>query len=128
MLDVFLALFVLPLGMLAPFPAGINALFSHGPTRSAGLARVYALWNVTSLINVIVAFICGFIHYKSSSRKHQNSQPWNLGADESGWWLFPAGLFVCKFIQARLIDWHVANLEIQDRSLYSNDPNVFWQS
>ncbi|KAG7972714.1 hypothetical protein I3843_07G197400 [Carya illinoinensis] len=51
--DVFLVLFVLPLGVLLPFPAGINALFSHGPRRSAGLARVYALWNITSLINVV---------------------------------------------------------------------------
>ncbi|KAL0908014.1 hypothetical protein M5K25_022477 [Dendrobium thyrsiflorum] len=128
LLDIFLVLFVLPLGILAPFPAGINALFSHGPRRSAGLARVYALWNITSLINVICAFICGFVHYKSSTRRPQNLPPWNLGADESGWWLFPTGLLLCKFIQARLIDWHVANLEIQDRSLYSNDPNVFWQS
>lgn len=53
LLDIFLVLFVLPLGILAPFPAGINALFSHGPRRSAGLARVYALWNITSLINVV---------------------------------------------------------------------------
>lgn len=53
MVDVFLVLFVLPLGLLSPFPAGINALFSHGPRRSAGLARVYALWNISSLINVV---------------------------------------------------------------------------
>lgn len=53
LVDVFLALFILPLGILLPFPAGINALFSHGPRRSAGLARVYALWNLTSLINVV---------------------------------------------------------------------------
>ncbi|VAH03183.1 unnamed protein product [Triticum turgidum subsp. durum] len=52
MVDILLVLFVLPLGILAPFPAGINALFSHGPRRSAGLARVYALWNITSLVNV----------------------------------------------------------------------------
>ena len=55
--SVFLVLFVLPLGILFPFPAGINALFSHGPRRSAGLARVYALWNITSLVNVV----CGSI-------------------------------------------------------------------
>ncbi|XP_042401678.1 uncharacterized protein LOC121991725 [Zingiber officinale] len=128
MADVLFVLFVLPLGILSPFPAGINALFSHGPRRSAGLARVYALWNITSLINVIVAFICGFVHYKSSSQKHQNLQPWNLGIEESGWWLFPAVLVLCKCVQARLVDWHVANLEIQDRSLYSNDPTIFWQS
>lgn len=53
MLDVFLVLSIPPLGILLPFPAGINALFSHGPRRSAGLARVYALWNVTSVINVV---------------------------------------------------------------------------
>ncbi|KAG2586487.1 hypothetical protein PVAP13_5NG039900 [Panicum virgatum] len=51
MVDVLLVLFILPLGILSPFPAGINALFSHGPRRSAGLARVYALWNITSLVN-----------------------------------------------------------------------------
>ncbi|WOL09055.1 hypothetical protein Cni_G17808 [Canna indica] len=128
MADVFLVLFVLPLGILSPFPAGINALFSHGPRRSAGLARVYALWNITSLVNVIMAFICGFLHYKSSTQKHQSLQPWNLGTDESGWWLFPVCLVLCKCFQAILVDWHVANLEIQDRSLYSNDPALFWQS
>ncbi|XP_066316987.1 uncharacterized protein [Miscanthus floridulus] len=128
MVDVLLVLFILPLGILSPFPAGINALFSHGPRRSAGLARVYALWNITSLVNVVVAFICGFVHYKSSTKTHPSVQPWNLGTDESGWWLFPTGLMLLKCIQARLVDWHVANLEIQDRAVYSNDPNIFWQS
>ncbi|OVA08499.1 hypothetical protein BVC80_209g237 [Macleaya cordata] len=131
LLDFFLVLFVLPLGILSPFPAGINALFSHGPRRSAGLARVYALWNITSLINVVVAFVCEFVHYKTqstSSKKHPNFQPWNFSMDESGWWMFPTGLVLCKCVQARLINWHVANLEIQDRSLYSNNPNLFWQS
>ena len=53
LVDVFLVLFILPFGILLPFPAGINALFSHGPRRSAGLARVYALWNMISLVNVV---------------------------------------------------------------------------
>jgi hypothetical protein len=57
MVDLLLVLFVLPLGILAPFPAGINALFSHGPRRSAGLSRVYALWNITSLVNVVSALL-----------------------------------------------------------------------
>lgn len=57
--DDFLVLFILPFGILLPFPAGINALFSHGPRRSAGLARVYALWNITSLINVV----SHYVHY-----------------------------------------------------------------
>ncbi|KAL3330314.1 hypothetical protein AABB24_034257 [Solanum stoloniferum] len=125
--DVFLVLFVLPLGMLLPFPAGINALFSHGQRRSAGLARVYALWNITSLINVIVAFVCGYVHYiTQSSRKLPYFQPWNM--DESEWWIFPFALVLCKCIQLQLVNWHVANLEIQDRSLYSNDFELFWQS
>ncbi|KAL9363229.1 hypothetical protein Peur_046014 [Populus x canadensis] len=127
---VFLVLFILPLGILMPFPAGINALFSHGPRRSAGLARIYALWIVTSLINVVVAFICGYIHYnsQSSSSKKFPFQTWSISMDESEWWIFPAGLVVCKILQSQLINWHVANLEIQDRSLYSNDFELFWQS
>uniref|UniRef100_A0A2P2LJ11 Uncharacterized protein MANES_03G057400 n=1 Tax=Rhizophora mucronata TaxID=61149 RepID=A0A2P2LJ11_RHIMU len=130
LIDVFLVLFILPLGILLPFPAGINALFSHGPRRSSGLARIYALWNITSLINVVVAFICGYVHYntQSSSSKKSPFQPWNISMDESEWWIFPAGLVLCKILQSQLINWHVANLEIQDRSLYSNDFELFWQS
>lgn len=127
LVDVFLFLFILPLGILLPFPAGINALFSHGPRHSAGLARVYALWNVTSLINVVVAFICGYAHYSTQSRKRlPYFQPWNM--DESEWWIFPFALVLCKCIQSQLINWHVANLEIQDRSLYSTDFELFWQT
>ncbi|XP_010267092.1 PREDICTED: uncharacterized protein LOC104604458 [Nelumbo nucifera] len=131
LVDFLLVLLLLPLGILFPFPAGINALFSHGSRRSAGLGRVYALWNISSLFNVVVVFVCGFVHYKtqsSSSRRHPNFQPWNFNMDESGWWMLPTGLVLCKLIQARLTNWHVANLEIQDRSLYSNDPDLFWQS
>ncbi|KAL0308544.1 UNVERIFIED_CONTAM: hypothetical protein Sradi_5796700 [Sesamum radiatum] len=131
LLDVFLVLFIPPLGILLPFPAGINALFSHGPRRSAGLARVYALWNIISVINVVVAFICGIVHFKthsSSSEKHATFQSWNFSMDENGWWMLPCGLIFCKILQARLIDCHVANLEIQDKTLYSSEPNVFWQS
>ncbi|CAO2818012.1 unnamed protein product [Amaranthus hypochondriacus] len=129
MMDVFLVLFILPLAILLPFPAGINALLSHGPRRSAGLARLYALWNITSLVNVVVAFICGYVHYKSQASRNKMIpylQPW--GMDESEWWIFPVGLLLCKCLQSRLINWHVANLEIQDRSLYSSDFDVFWQS
>ncbi|XP_022861909.1 uncharacterized protein LOC111382234 isoform X2 [Olea europaea var. sylvestris] len=125
--DVLLVLSILPLGILLPFPAGVNALFSHGPRRSAGLARLYALWNVTSLINIGVAFVCGYVHYSSqSSKKIPYFQPWNM--DESEWWIFPLALLLCKCIQLQLINWHVANLEIQDRSLYSKDFDLFWLS
>ncbi|RVX00210.1 hypothetical protein CK203_026665 [Vitis vinifera] len=62
-LGAFLAvLLILPLSLLSPFPAGLNALFSQGPRRSS-LARIYALWNATSLSNIAVAFICGICHY-----------------------------------------------------------------
>eukprot|EP00257_Ricinus_communis_P015247 XP_015573122.1 uncharacterized protein LOC8275643 [Ricinus communis] len=130
LVDVLLVLLILPLGILLPFPAGINALFSHGPRRSAGLARIYALWNVMSLINVVVAFVCGYVHYhsQSSSSKKFPFQPWNISMDESEWWIFPAGLVLCKILQSQLVNWHVANLEIQDRSLYSSDFELFWQS
>ncbi|KAL8504009.1 hypothetical protein ACS0TY_022659 [Phlomoides rotata] len=125
--DVFLVLFILPLGIVIPFPAGINALFSHGPRRSAGLARMYAFWNITSLINTGVAFVCGYVHYRTqSSRRLPNFQPLNL--DGSEWWIFPFALLVCKCVQSQLVNWHVANLEIQDRSLYSKDFNLFEQS
>ncbi|XP_054796784.1 uncharacterized protein LOC129302133 [Prosopis cineraria] len=130
LVDVFLVLFILPFGILLPFPAGINALFSHGPRHSASLARVYALWNLSSFINVVVAFLCGYIHYnsQSSSKKHPSFQPWSISMDESEWWIFPAGLVLCKLFQSQLVNWHVANLEIQDRSLYSDDFELFWQS
>ncbi|XP_027340445.1 uncharacterized protein LOC113853926 isoform X2 [Abrus precatorius] len=129
LLSFFLVLFVLPLGVLFPFPSGINALFSQGPRRSAGLARLYALWNLTSLVNVVVAFFCGFIHYTAHSHnKLSNFQSWNFSMDESEWWMLPSGLALCKIIQARLVDCHVANQEIQDPSLYSSDTNVFWNS
>ncbi|XP_020215510.1 uncharacterized protein LOC109799381 isoform X2 [Cajanus cajan] len=129
LLSFFLVLFVLPLGVLFPFPSGISALFSQGPRRSAGLARLYALWNLMSLVNVVVAFFCGFIHYTAHSHnKLSNFRSWNFNMDESEWWMLPSGLALCKIIQARLVDCHVANQEIQDPSLYSSDTNVFWNS
>lgn len=45
-------LLILPLSLLSPFPAGLNALFSKEPRR-ASLSRVYALWNATSLSNIV---------------------------------------------------------------------------
>lgn len=52
-LGAFLAvLLILPLSLLSPFPAGLNALFTNGPRR-ASLARVYALWNASSISNIV---------------------------------------------------------------------------
>jgi hypothetical protein len=130
LLEVFLAMFILPLSIIFPFPAGVSALFSHGPRRSASRTRVYALWNVTSLVNVVVAFVCGYVHYhgSSSGKKIPYLQPWNISMDENEWWIFPVALFLCKVLQSQLVNWHVANLEIQDYSLYSDDSELFWQS
>ncbi|GAB4852694.1 hypothetical protein Ancab_016908 [Ancistrocladus abbreviatus] len=128
LLDFFLVLFILPLGIILPFPAGINALFSQGPKKSAGLARIHALWNVTSLANVITALICGFVHDKTLSGSSPiDFNSWKFSRDESEWWLLPCGLILCKLVQARLIDYHIANQEIQDHSLYSKDADKFWQ-
>lgn len=142
----FAVLLILPLALLSPFPAGINALFSHGHRRSAGLARVYALWNVTSLVNVVVALICAFLHYRlqsssyggmqsfrssntiSRTRDHQIKTTVSFSVEEGGWWIFPTALLLCKCVQARMVDWHIANLEIQDYTLYSSDPAEFWES
>lgn len=126
-----MVLLILPLALLSPLPAGINALFSHGPRRSAGLARVYALWNITSVVNVVVALIYGSIHYKIQSTSDEGAKNFhalNFSTEESGWWLFPTTLLLCKCVQAPMVDWHIANLEIQDRTLYSKDPAKFWES
>ncbi|XP_075101419.1 uncharacterized protein LOC107787423 [Nicotiana tabacum] len=126
-LGTFLAvLLVLPLSLLSPFPAGLNALFSKGPKR-ASLARVYALWNATSLSNVAVAFICGFIHYGISALKPPDeASMWGMKREDDKWWLFPTILLLFKSVQARFVDWHIANLEVQDFSLFSPDPDTFW--
>lgn len=52
-LGAFLAvLLILPLSLLSPFPAGLNALFSK-KSRRVSLARIYVLWNATSVSNIV---------------------------------------------------------------------------
>ncbi|EFJ26064.1 hypothetical protein SELMODRAFT_98651 [Selaginella moellendorffii] len=130
-LDAFLVvLLVLPLASLLPFPTGINALFSHGPRKAAGLARVYNLWNMTSLTNTVAAFVSGFFHYKVkfSSKNLSSLLSLAFSSEENNWWLIPVALLVCKCTQARIVDWHAANLEIQDRTVYTEDPAKFWEA
>ncbi|XP_059656702.1 uncharacterized protein LOC132303459 [Cornus florida] len=126
-LGAFLAvLLILPLSLLSPFPAGLNALFSKGP-RKASLARIYALWNATSLSNVVVAFVCGTFYYGISSlQPPEESNVWNTRREDDKWWLLPTILLLFKSIQARFVDWHIANLEVQDFSLFCPDPDTFW--
>jgi hypothetical protein len=61
---ILIVVIVLPLISLLPSAAGLNALFSHGPRRSASLARVYALWNTTAIVNMLVAVVLGFFYYE----------------------------------------------------------------
>ncbi|KAI5594481.1 hypothetical protein BDE02_03G076100 [Populus trichocarpa] len=126
-LGAFLAVvLVLPLSLLSPFPAGLNALFSREPRR-ASLARVYTLWNATSLSNIAVAFTCGIFHYGFSSfRPPDEENTWNIRREDDKWWLLPTILLLFKSVQARFVDWHIANLEIEDFSLFCPDPDAFW--
>ncbi|XP_074269772.1 uncharacterized protein LOC141592825 [Silene latifolia] len=119
-------LLILPLSLLSPFPAGLNALFSQGHRR-ASLARMYALWNATSLSNIVMAFASGLLDYLIHSvRKSEHRNAGNMKRDYDVWWLLPLLLLLLKCIQARFVDWHLANLEIPDSSLYSPDPDAFW--
>uniref|UniRef100_A0ACD5V1E2 Uncharacterized protein n=2 Tax=Avena sativa TaxID=4498 RepID=A0ACD5V1E2_AVESA len=125
----FLAvLFIPPLALLSPFLAGLNALFSRGPKRSS-VTRIFTLWNTTSVINIIVAIICGAIYSGLSSlasSAHASSTRSFKGKDDNEWWILPIVLLLVKSLQAALVNWHVANLEIQEYSLFSLDPDKFW--
>ncbi|KAB1202689.1 hypothetical protein CJ030_MR8G012641 [Morella rubra] len=126
-LGAFLAvLLILPLSLLSPFPAGLNALFSKEPRR-VSLARIYALWNATSLSNIAVAFICGIVHYGFSAfQPPDKPSALNIRRDDDIWWLLPTILLLFKSIEARFVNWHIANLEIEDFSLFCPDPDAFW--
>eukprot|EP00850_Spirogloea_muscicola_P023100 SM000328S12470 [mRNA] locus=s328:66061:75568:- [translate_table: standard] len=128
-LEAFLCvLLILPLTPLVSAAAGLNALFSLAPKRAAGLSRLYGLWNATSLVNALVALIYGFAEHESNKSTGKSSPGLVLPGPEHGWgWcLLPALLIACKCLQARTIDCHVANLEVQDRTLLSADQREFW--
>lgn len=38
----------------------------------------------------------------------------------------PVILVIFKSTQAQLVDWHIANLEMKDISLFCPDPDAFW--
>ncbi|KNA21809.1 hypothetical protein SOVF_039820 [Spinacia oleracea] len=123
----FLAiLLILPLSLLSPFPAGLNALFSKG-FRRASLARMYALWNATSLSSIAVAFVSGVSYYTILSvQASEEESAGNAKRDDDAWWILPSILLLLKSIQARFVDWHLANLEIPDSCLFTPDPDDFW--
>ncbi|CAN6486871.1 unnamed protein product [Victoria cruziana] len=81
-LGTFLSvLLIFPLSLLSSFPAGLSALFSQVPQRCSSLARVYALWNATSLSNILVSFICGLVYYGflQESESHQTTSAQTFG-------------------------------------------------
>lgn len=47
-------------------------------------------------------------------------------SEDEEWWLLPTLLLLFKVIQARFVDWHIANLEVEDFSLFCPDPDTFW--
>ncbi|KAF7810029.1 uncharacterized protein G2W53_036772 [Senna tora] len=119
-------LLILPLSLLSPFPAGLNALFSKEPRR-ASLSRVYALWNATSLSNVGIAFVCCLLHYALSHFcQPDEASTWNIKREDDKCWLLPTILLLFKLVQSRFVNWHIANIEIEDFSLYCPDPYAFW--
>ncbi|KAJ4759142.1 ephrin type-B receptor [Rhynchospora pubera] len=115
-----------PLSALSPFLAGLNAIFSRGPKRSS-LSRIYALWNATSIVNIFVAFICGLVFYcLFSSQLATLVNNSSLKRDDNEWWVLPLILLLVKALQEGLVNWHIANVEIQDLSLFTPDPDKFW--
>ena len=82
-----------------------NEHFDH----NRSLILSFCLWNTKTLY---------YIEYKI----------WfmYLGRDDDKWWVLPAMLLLLKWIQARFLDWHVANLEVSDFSLLCPDPDTFW--
>lgn len=126
----FLAVLLIPpLALLSPFLAGLNALFSRGPKRSS-VTRIFTLWNTTSVVNIIVAIIYGAMYCGISSLTmssvHASHTKGFKSREDNEWWILPLALFLVKSLQAGLVNWHVANLEIQDYSLFSLDPDRFW--
>ncbi|CAI7796010.1 unnamed protein product [Closterium sp. NIES-53] len=78
----------------------------------------------------VVAVTLGVYHVWQTYKGTPSGSPPRESAatEEFTWLLFPAMFVACKLAQARVIDRHVANLEIQDRTLLAEDPTVFWEA
>ncbi|XP_049934371.1 uncharacterized protein LOC116256444 isoform X1 [Nymphaea colorata] len=76
-------------------------------TQRSSLARVYALWNATSLSNILVSFICGLVYYGFLQKSSQtmSAQTFGRNREGDGWWVFPVVLFLFKCTQARFVDY-----------------------
>ncbi|ONI06251.1 hypothetical protein PRUPE_5G049600 [Prunus persica] len=113
---------------------GINGgLINHTTLRSLDYKRDFLfplsllLHNTRPVGRQVVAFMCGILHYGFSFfQPPHKSNTWNTRRDDDKWWLLPSILLLFKLMQALFVDWHIANLEIQDHSLFFPDPDAFW--
>ncbi|CAI5506697.1 unnamed protein product [Closterium sp. Naga37s-1] len=97
---------------LLPFPEGLPVLAPCHPPLPLTRLSLSTLQGVAATEE----FTCFLSH------------PVQTATEEFTWLLFPAMFVACKLAQARVIDRHVANLEIQDRTLLAEDPTVFWEA
>jgi hypothetical protein len=80
---------------------------------------------------MLVAVVLGFFYYELVLEPPNNTlhhSSFSVYKEDDSWWVFPGLLLLVKCMQAQMIDSHIANLEIQDATLYSADPTVFWES
>ncbi|KAL0395496.1 UNVERIFIED_CONTAM: hypothetical protein Slati_4515800 [Sesamum latifolium] len=82
-------------------------------------------WISLGAFLAVVAFICGMIHYVITSVNYPEENVWHSREDDK-WWLLPTILLLFKIVQARFVDWNIANLEVKDFSLFSPDADTFW--
>uniref|UniRef100_A0A0E0P5I5 DUF8003 domain-containing protein n=1 Tax=Oryza rufipogon TaxID=4529 RepID=A0A0E0P5I5_ORYRU len=117
---------------------GVNGgIINEGTLKSLECKRDYLfpfsmlLQNCRPIGYAIVAIIYGAL-YSGLSSLSVSSVPHALNTksfksrEDNEWWILPIILFVVKSLQAGFVNWHLANLEIQDYSLFSPDPDRFW--
>jgi hypothetical protein len=97
--------------------------------RTAQWGFTHAQLNCFGCSMQFVAFVYGLFHFVMKLGANGSGlQNVHFSSEEDNWWLFPTLLVIVKCVQARMIDLHIANLEVQDRTLYSEDPDDFWES
>uniref|UniRef100_A0A0D9W2D7 DUF8003 domain-containing protein n=1 Tax=Leersia perrieri TaxID=77586 RepID=A0A0D9W2D7_9ORYZ len=117
---------------------GVNGgIINEGTLKSLDCKRDYLfpfsllLQNCRPIGYAIVAIIYGALYSGLSSLSvssvlHVPNTKSFKSREDNEWWILPIILFLFKSLQAGFVNWHVANLEIQDYSLFSPDPDRFW--
>ncbi|XP_020083970.1 uncharacterized protein LOC109707240 isoform X3 [Ananas comosus] len=108
---------------------GVNGgIINEGTLKSLDYKRDYLfpfsllLQNTRPIGFEIMAIVCGLIYCGLPSSEMTS----NLIREDNEWWILPIVLLLVKSLQAGLVNWHVANIEIQDLSLFSPNPDKFW--